>query len=169
MNLLTVILKEHSKANCARIVKWIGGDQRRFNELLNLFLQGEHVVKQRAGWPLGYAVAAHPHLIRKHVHKLLSNLRQPGLHDAVKRNTVRILQDISIPEKFEGEVMSLCFDYISTPNEKPAVKAYSLSILNTLSKKYPEIKQELEAIIESRWEYESAAFKARARIIRKER
>lgn len=168
MNLPAVILKEHSKSNCTRIVKWIGSDQRRFDELFDLFLNGEPVVKQRAAWPLSNAVTAHPNLIRKHIGKLLQHLRQTGLHDAVKRNTVRILQDIPIPERYEGEVMNLCFDHISSPLEKPAVKAFSLSILHNLSKKYPEIRQELKTIIESRWDDETAAFKSRARKILKE-
>ncbi len=38
MKLRETILKEHSKANCMRIVKWVGNDQKRFDELFNLFL-----------------------------------------------------------------------------------------------------------------------------------
>jgi hypothetical protein len=89
------------------------------------------------------------------------------MHDAVKRNTVRLLQDISIPKKYQGEIMSLCFDYISSPTEKIAVKAFSLTVLQNLSKSYPEIKQELKAVIEDRWDYETAAFHSRAKKILK--
>ena len=90
------------------------------------------------------------------------------LHDAVKRNTLRLLQAISIPQRFHGEIMSLCFDYIASPDESAAIKAFSLTVLQNLSKQYPEIKQELKTIIEDRWEYESAAFKSRAKKILKQ-
>lgn len=167
MDLREIILAEHSKANCIRIVNWVGDNQQRFDELFNLFLSDEYRVVQRAGWPLSYIAINYPHLIQKKFNKLLKNVKKSGLHDAVKRNTVRLLQSITIPEKFHGEVMSLCFDYIISPSEKVAVKAFSLSILDNLSKQYPTIKQELKTSIEDRWDFETAAFKSRARKILK--
>jgi hypothetical protein len=160
-----MILSEHSKANCNKIVGWVGSNQKRFDELFDLFLNDEYRVIQRAAWPLSYCVIAHPEFIQKHFSKLLKNLKQQGLHDAVKRNTVRLLEEIPIPDKYHGEVMNICFDYIISPTENPAIKAYSLSVLQNLSKIYPEIKQELKTIIEDRWHYESAAFKSRAKKI----
>ena len=168
MQLRETILAEHSKANCSRIAKWVGKDPQRFDELFHLFLHDDNCVMQRAAWPLSYAVIAHPPLIQKHFGTLLKNLKKPGLHDAVKRNTVRLLQDIAIPKKYQGEVMNICFDYIISPSEKPAIKAFSLSVLLNLSKPYPEIIQELKTIIEDRWDFESAAFKSRAKKILKE-
>ncbi|MEP7372841.1 MAG: hypothetical protein ABI675_05585 [Chitinophagaceae bacterium] len=167
MKLRDQILKEHSKINCNAIVKWIGNSQARFDELLDLFLNDEYRVVQRAAWPLSNAVILHPQFIQKHFFKLLKNLEKPHLHDAVKRNTVRLLQDIAIPKKLHGRVMNLCFDYINSPDEPVAVKAFSLTILENLSKEYPEIKPELKTIIEDRWNYESAAFHSRAKNILK--
>lgn len=167
MNLRETILSEHSKVNCTRIIRWIGDDQQRFDQLVELFLHDESLVVQRAAWPLGYVAIAHPRLIKKHLGKILKNLQKPGLHDAVKRNTVRLLQDIDIPEKFHGEVMNICFDYVSSPVEKPAIKAFSLSVLQKLAQQYPEIRQELKTIIEDRWDYEAAAFRSRAKRILK--
>lgn len=167
MKLREQILKEHSKANCYLVVKWIGDSQQRFDELFDLFLNDEYRVVQRAGWPLSYSVIAHPKLIKKHFSKLLKNLQKPKIHDAVKRNTVRLLQDIPVPERFQGQVMNICFEYINSPTEAVAVKAFALTVLENLSKQYPEIRQELKTIIEDRWDYESAAFRSRAKKILK--
>ncbi len=165
MNLRETILAEHSKANCNRIVKWVGESQSRFDKLFELFLLGEYRVAQRAAWPLSNAVTDHPQLIKKHIGKLLGNIRKPGVHNAVKRNSVRMLQEISIPGKYHGDVMNLCFDFIISPFEKPAIKASSLTVLQNLSRQYPDIKQELKTIIEDRWDLESAAFRSRAKKI----
>ncbi len=167
MDLRKTILKEHTKINCTRIVKWIGSDQQRFNKLFDLFLNDEYRVVQRAAWPLSYAVQSHPELIKNNFARLIQNVKKPTVPDAVKRNTVRLLQDVAIPKKFQGDIMNLCFDYILSPTEKPAVKAFSLTILENLSKQYPEIKQELKTVIEDRWDYETASFKARAKKILK--
>ena len=168
MNLREAILAEHSKANCTKIVNWIGSNQQRFDELVKLFLHDEYIVVQRAGWPLSDVVMKHPLLAHKHLGEILAYVTKPELHDAVKRNTVRILQVVTISKKLHGTVMNLCFDYLIDPAEKIAVKAFSLTVLQNLSKLYPEIKQELKTIIEDRWEFETAAFHSRAKKILKE-
>jgi hypothetical protein len=120
---------------------------------------------QRAAWPLSYLVIAHPPLIQKHFGPLLKKLKEPNVHDAVKRNIIRLLQDITIPVKYHGEIMNTCFKYISSPAEKAAVKAFSLTVLENLAKQYPEILPELKMIIRDRWDHESPAFHARAKSI----
>jgi len=168
MNIKTALLKEHSKKQCAAIVKFIGNDQKKFDELFDLFLHDEYRVVQRAGWPISYCVEKYPDLIKKHFTKLLKNLDKKGIHDAVKRNTVRLLQYVEIPEKFHGQVMDLCFRYISSPSEAVAIKAFSITVLQNLAKQYPEIVNELKLIIEERWNYETVAFKTRASKLLKE-
>lgn len=163
MNLRETILAVHSKKQTDKIVHWIGHSQERFDRLFDLFLHGEYRVVQRAAWPLSECVIHYPYLIQKHFRKLLSNLEKPGLHIAVKRNTVRLLQYAEIPKKYQGEVMTLCFSYISSPPEAVAVKAFSLSVLQSLSNIYPEIKDEIRLIISERWEHETAAFRSRAK------
>jgi hypothetical protein len=63
--------------------------------------------------------------------------------------------------------MNTCFGFIESMTEKPAIKAFSLTVLFNLSVQYPDIRPELKAIIEDRWDYESAAFKSRGRKILK--
>jgi hypothetical protein len=167
MDLRKAILAEHSKAQTNKILKWVGSNQKRFDELFHLFLNDEYRVAQRAAWPLSYCVISHPQLVKKHFARLVKNMKKHGLGDSVKRNTVRLLQHIEIPVKFHGDIMSSCFDYIIDPKEKVAVKAFSLSILDNLSKQYPEIRQELKTIIEDRWDSETAAFRSRAKKILK--
>jgi len=167
MKLRETLLAEHSKAQCMKVVKWIGKDQHRFNELIRLFISDEYRVVQRAAWPVSYAVQAHPPLIQPHVGKLIRLLNKPGLPDAVKRNTVRIFQEIDAPERFRGELMTACFGFIESMTEKPAIKAFALTVLYNLSRQYPDIRAELTVIIEERWDYETPAFKSRGRKILK--
>ena len=98
MHLRNQLLKENSKANCDKIVKWICHDQQRFDELLQLFFSNEYRLVQLAAWPLRYAAIAHPPLVKKHFEQLIIKLSKPGIHTAVKRNTLRLLQEIAIPK-----------------------------------------------------------------------
>jgi hypothetical protein len=168
MNIRDALLKEHSKKQCSRIVSWVGNDQEKFDKLFDLFLNDEYRVVQRAGWPVSYCVEKHPDLIQKHFSGLLKNLNKKRSHDAVKRNTIRLLQYASIPKKFHGQVMDICFRYISSPTEAVAIKAFSIGVLQILARQYPGILNEIKLVIEERWDYETVAFKTRAKKLLKE-
>lgn len=163
MTLREMILTEHSKSQTNKVVKWVGKSQERFDQLFDLFLKDDQHVTQRAGWPLSYVARAHPDLINKHLGKLIKNLHKDGLHDAIKRNTVRILEHIAIPKRYHGEVMDICFNFIQSPAEAVSIKAFSLTALANLLPLYPEIRNELKLIVEERWEHETAAFRSRAK------
>jgi len=163
MNLLEEILREHSKEQCNKIVKWVGNSQQRFDELFHLFLTGEYRVTQRAAWPISYCVEIHPAFIKKNFAKLISNLQRPNRHNAVKRNTVRLLQYVDIPKKLQGRVMDICFGYVASPEEAVAVKAFSLTVLGNLAKLYPDIIPEIKLLIEEQLPNQTAAFKSRAK------
>ncbi len=163
MNLREEILKEHSKAKCNEIVAWVNNSQKRFDELLFLFLKDEDKIKQRAAWPLSYCVEAHPELANKHFDKLIKNLEKTPLHDAVKRNTIRLLRYTNIPEKYHGPLMNICFEYAASPKEPIAVKVFSLNLLEKLAKIYPEIIPEIKWVIDDQIENQSAGFKSCAK------
>lgn len=163
MNVREELLKEHSKAQCNKIVKWVGDDQKRFDELFHLFLNDIYRVNQRAAWPVSYCIINHPKFIAKNWSKLVKNLAKPNLHDAIKRNSVRLLQHMDIPQKYQGEIMDICFRFVESPTEAVAIKAFSLTILGNLAKQYPDIIPELKVLIESQVDNQTVAFKTRAK------
>ena len=167
MDLLKTIEKEHSKEQCDKIVRYVGNDPERFAELMGLFLKGEYRVAQRAAWPMSYCVHNYPELLAPWFKQILPLLQKPGVHDAVVRNIVRMLQFVTIPKRYHGQVMNACFDFIASNNIPVAIKAFSLTVLENLSKEYPDIKAELKLIIEERWPHETAAFRSRAKKILK--
>ena len=168
MNLVKALLKEHSKAQCNRIVEYIGTDKDRFEELVNVFITSTFRVTQRAAWPLSYCAEYHPELIKPHLKKLIHNLKRPGLHDAVKRNTVRLLQFISIPKSLQGVTAQVCFDLLQNRKEPIAVRVFAMTVLSNIAKDQPELKSELKIIIEDNMPYGSAGFVSRGRKILKD-
>ena len=162
MELREEILKEHSKRKCTEIVQWVGNSQQRFDELFKLFTSGEYRVAQRAAWPVSYCVGEHPELINKNFTQLINLLEKLNVHDAVKRNTLRLLQETAIPKKLQGKVMAACFDFVASPKEAVAIKAFALTVLHKLSKLYPEIIPEIKLIIQDQLPHQTAAFKSRA-------
>lgn len=167
-NLRDEILSAHSKAQCNRITAWVGNDPERFDELFDLLLTGDYKIMQRASWPLSNSVIAHPWFIKKRLGELIKILHQPAIHGAVKRNTVRVFQEIDIPKKHQGEVMNICFQYLESPTETVAIKAFSLTVLGNLAKQYPAILPEIKLLIETQFPNQTAAFVSRAKRLIKE-
>ncbi len=167
MDLKTEILQQHSKPQTMKIVAYIGNNQTRFDELVGLLLNGENLVAQRAGWVLRYCVEARPMFIIPHLEKLIENLNKP-VHNAVKRNTVKVLTFVDIPEQLSGKVADICFEYLASPKEAIAIRVFAMEVLLALCKKEPELAQELKLLIEDHYELGSAGFRAKARKILKD-
>lgn len=165
MNLREEILKEHSKPHALKIANYACQSKKNFRELMKCFLDEEYRLAQRAAWSVSWAAQQKPEMIYPHVKDLVEALHKKNVHDAVIRNSVRVLQEIQIPEKYQGQVMDACFQFLEKPTTAVAIKAFSLTTLFNLSKKYPEIKSELKLIIEDSLEHETAAFKSRAKKI----
>lgn len=167
MKLIDVLQKDINKATRDRLVDFIGNDKDRFATLVDAFLYGESRVTQRAAWPLSHVATKHPGLIKPHLKKIISNLKKPGINDAVKRNTVRFLQFIEIPKALHGLVIDICFKLLQDKNEPIAVKVFSMTVLSNLAEHYPEFKSELVIVIEDQMPYGSAGFTSRGKKILK--
>ena len=159
------LLKEHSLGNTLKIVDYACTSQENFNQLMQCFLSNGYRVAQRAAWAVSYAASKKTSFINTHIKDLVEQLSRKDVHHAVIRNSVRILQQIEIPEEFHGKVLNACFAFIENHDTPIAIKAFSLTTLDNLSKFYPEIRLELKLIIKDRWEIETPAFRSRAKKI----
>ena len=162
MNIEELLIKEHSKECVVRIRDYIGDDEERFAELMKIFFGDSHRMTQRAAWVLNYCADANPKLVEPYLEKLVLNLRN-DVHDAVKRNTVRLLQNYPIPTELEGELADSCFEFLSTHETAVAIKVFSMTILSKIVKKYPELQDELRVLIEDQMPYGTAGFKSRGK------
>ena len=163
MDIKAALLQEHSKTQAQRIAAYIGSDPERFRELMLLFFKGEYRITQRAAWVLFFCTANYPMLTQPYLNPLISNLEQP-VSNAVKRNTLRHLQSIPIPPNLQGQLATVCFNFLMG-SEPVAIKAFAMTILANLAQSEPDLGRELKIIIQDQLPYASAGFKARARTI----
>ena len=167
LNIEQEILKEHSKQNIVRLANWVGADKKRFKELMELFLKGEYRVTQLSAWLVSHVADRHPELLDPYLDKMLKRMMEPGVHVAVKRNVLRILQFIEVPPRLYGKVANLCFDFLES-NEPIAVRVFSMTVLANIALREPDLKKELRLIIEQRMPWEGGAFQSRAKRVIKQ-
>lgn len=162
------MLAEHSKKQAQKIADWIGTDPERFSVLIRHMLEDEYRISQRAAWVVTHVLERHPHLVRPHLERMVHHLRNPDQHDAVRRNTLRALQYVDLPEALWGEVADIGFQYLADPNEPVAVRIFAMSVVWNICRNVPELKQELKLIIEDQWDHATAGFRSRGRKILRE-
>ena len=168
MDLKKMLEKNHSKTQSNAIAYYIGNNANRFKALLKVYLDGPYRITQRAAWPLSICVERWPYLIDPHLKKILDYLDKPGIHDAVRRNTMRLLQFIDIPKRYHGRVANLCFAYLQDRKTAVAIRVFSMTVLSHIIKDQPDIKKEFVMILEDELPYGSAAFLSRAKRVLKE-
>lgn len=167
MNIREELLKEqiHFKKHALAITDYALSSPENVKSLMDCFLSKDIRVAQRAAWSVHWAAEKRPDLIQPYVGVLVGQLKKTDVHNAVIRNSLRILEELSIPEEFHGEVMDACFSFIQKRDTAIAIKAFSLTVLFNLTKIYPDIKNELRFIIEENIDYETAAYQSRGRKI----
>ena len=109
---------------------------------------------------LGKCTDAFPELINPHLEKIILNLKSP-VSDAVKRNTIRTLQNIHIPDHLLGEAADILFNIMIDRNEAIAIRVFTMTTLYNICEREPDLANELKIIIEDQMPYGSTGFKNR--------
>lgn len=167
MDIKAELEKPQSKALAKEITNYVGNNPNRFKKLMELFFDKNLRISQKASWPVGFCAETYPSLIYPYLKEMIDNLQNP-VHNAVKRNTLRIMGDIILPEELLGEAADICFQYLDDPKEAIATRVFSMTVCFNITKREPELANELKIIIEDHYPHGSAGFKSRAKKILKE-
>lgn len=162
MNIRDEILKEHSKKQSEKIADYIGNNKRRYAELVKLFLSGDYRITQRAAWIVSSCAERYPSLILPYLSKFIEFARNPP-DVAVKRNVVRVLSLIELPEQLEGIVYDFCFPLVTSAKEELAVRAYSITVIGNAALKYPDLKAEVCETLLLLKDHDSPAIRSRTK------
>jgi hypothetical protein len=154
----------HSKSLVNKIIRAVGNDQRRFDELIKIFLGKDGELARKSSWALGYIATDHPQLVRKWLSKILANLSRENQHPAMYRNTFRFLEEIDIPEKHAAEVLNAAYRYTLNAAHPVAIRAFAMTTAWNVVKKYPELAEELRIVTEQVMTEESPAIRSRGNL-----
>jgi hypothetical protein len=167
MNISHELLAEHSKKQTLRIAAFIGNDKARFKSLVKLLFSSDALIAQRASWAAYTCCRDYPEMALPYLGSLIGNLQKP-VHDAVKRNTVGILQYVKIPEKWMGIATDTCFKLLQSIDEAVAVKANAMTVLSNIAKAEPDLAPEIRLVVKEMMPYGKPAVVARGKRVLKE-
>jgi hypothetical protein len=112
---------------------------------------------------MNYCAEHHPKLIRPYLKKLTAELQREDVHDAVRRNILRLLQFVEIPHYLKGRLYSLCLKFIADGSQPVAVKVFATTVARKIAETEPALMNELRFVVRQQLPHESVAFHKRAR------
>ncbi|MCJ7466245.1 MAG: adenylosuccinate lyase [Maribacter sp.] len=144
--------------------------------LLTIGFQNQHPISSRAFWILEYVAKENLAVLLPYLDEFTAKLGEIGLDASVraaaKISECLLLAYFSKAKNTVQKVMTIthlvhmtsnCFDWL-IGDQKVAVKAYSMTCLLLLGRKFDWIHPELTLVLTENYAHGSAAYQARARI-----
>jgi hypothetical protein len=151
-----------ARGNTSQLVDYVTDNNYLFKSLINTYIQGPNrITRQLAGALIEIALSK-PDLLRPHWRRLIKSINDPGASVGLKRNTIRLMQFVPVPRTQQGNVIDLCFRFLTSKSETIAVKVFAMSVAELLSRDIPELRRELIIVVEDQLPYSGPAFSSRA-------
>ena len=167
MNIEQALIDEHSKIQTLRIIEYIGSNQKRFDQLMHVFLNSDYRLCQRAAWTLTHFPEVSFKLFAKHHKALIGMLERTDVHDAIYRNIFRLYVDLAIPEDYEGQLYDRALKFATQLKYPVAIRANAIHVAGNIASKYKDLQTEVILILEELELENSAAMKGRCKRVRK--
>lgn len=146
MDIRTHLLKGNSRANAEAVAAYVGNDRDRFRVLMHCMLDDDRRTGQLASHSVAIVCDTYPDLALPYLGRLLGTLDAP-VHEAVQRNSIRILQTCTLPQRLHGRITSVMFAVIAEPRRSIAQRAFSITVAARMVDVYPELAAELELLL----------------------
>lgn len=150
MSSLETQLIESSRVLTDIIVSNIGSNQEQFDELMELMYLDKYPISMRAAWAAYLVSEKAPQLVSPHLEKLINALPTAKV-DGLKRSALKMLCNAAydLSEESIGKLADIAFTFAEDANQAIAIRAFSIDIIMKVVKVYPDITNELIAILES--------------------
>ncbi|MBN2174988.1 MAG: hypothetical protein JW731_12715 [Bacteroidales bacterium] len=162
------LLFDSSRKTADIAVCLVGDNPETFKKVLDFAMEDNGQFAMRAARVVNLAALNHPELMQPYINDIVKRL--PGFkNDGLKRGIAKTLSERSfeLEENTLGILVDTCFQWLNDPQEKIALKVYSMDILYRVSQSYPDIKPELISSLENELPKSSEAVGNRSKKILK--
>ncbi len=154
-----LLMVENSRRNTDLIADLILKKTELFDELIRIYFENEEPVSRRAAWVADVVTEKYTDLLNPFIEEMVTRLKT-FTHDGMKRESLKMLARSPLPKQNLGQLITICFDWLTSGKESVAVKMFSMEILYRISQQEPEMKKELADSIEWRMQEETSGFRS---------
>jgi len=120
-----------------------------FDEAIQLALQSDERIAWRAAWVLFHAMEDYDPRLQPHLAAFVSALR--GKRDGHQREMLKIIERLKPDDDLEGELFDICMSIWENQGKSPSARITSFRIMYSIAKKYPELLQELNYLLQEHY------------------
>jgi hypothetical protein len=158
------IVEFHSNRDLKLYNSKILEDSKLVEGIIKLIInKEEYPIAEYASWILTHTVKSDKQLLIPFQNELIDFILTENNNQSVLRNCTNILNELPLSIYKEGELIERYIDFIKNSQNKVALQVYSMQNLSRFVVNYPELKEELIAIVELYYIERSAAYKAGVR------
>ena len=158
------IVEFHSNRDLKLYNSKILEDSKLVEGIIKLIInKEEYPIAEYSSWILTHTVKSDKQLLIPFQNELIDFILTENDNQSVLRNCTNILNELALSTFKEGELIERYIDFIKNSQNKVALQVYSMQNLSRFVVKYPELKEELIAIVELYYIERSAAYKAGVR------
>ena len=156
-----LLIHNLSRQTKTMAIQLVGNDFSKVAVLWDWLNNANDPLKWRAAWVFEELCLKHPAVLAQYLDDI-AELFPTLTHVPLRRMLGHLLAESVIPESYESEIVDVSFQWLQDVFMPPAVRVHCMSIIFNLTKKYPELKQELKSILLFDYELGSAGYKNRA-------
>lgn len=162
MDIKSTLEARHKREDAIAIKNAIIKNPSLVIDLMACFLSKDIRLCQRSSWSVLFLGLEAPDILQPYLSKMVYQLAE-AKHHAQIRNTIRIFEEVDIPEDLEGPLFEHCFGYLVDSKYPTAIRAFSITVLEKIADKYPDLKTELKAELIVQQDTGTVGFKNRAK------
>jgi len=137
--------------------------QEKVNDLIEVLKhETNYPFPEYGSWLLCHLVKKDKQLVEAYKTQLI-DLLFISQNNSFLRNIMNVLNELSFNEADNSKLLDRCIHFIQDSSYKVALKVYSIYYLINYVKVYPELKDELIAVIDFQSNTKSAAYKVAVR------
>jgi len=153
MHIQSILETGRSKAKVTEVMDYIGTDQSRLNELMNLVLGEDKTLSINASWVLYHALDVKELDFSAYIESSIEPMMKPH-HPMIERGLLKLFWEIDKwPEPRFSEIVDHMMATIMNTNSMIAAQALSMEALWKHLQPYPELIDELLIVVEEGMPY----------------
>jgi hypothetical protein len=132
-----------------QMVAYVNSNPSCFEELVKLAMGDKQPYSWRASWLLWSCIEKNDKRIQKYLKDFIQVL--PTRVDSQKRELMKILEMMEIPDELEGLLFDQCMAIWEKLDQQPSVRINAFKILVKIVGRHPELREELNFLTQDQY------------------
>ncbi len=161
-SILSLLQRPVSKSEATFVANMFIDHPDKIPELIDYIKFNDLKITMRASWILGTLWEIEPQLLRNHQYTLVQIVLSTE-SDSVRRNLLRIIETMPLPDEFLGSLFDICLKWTKSEQFAIAVRAFSMQVLYRICCLEPDLTSEVMEQINLITEFGSPGLKHRSK------